>query len=150
MSRTISFRGLIEDGGEDRIPLQTIQGLIGYKITKLQILPESPVTGAAGEHVVQIWKTTAPVISSDVDFSNNRLLAVAVWSGNKNPAANVPSPYESVIFDSEKFNQDIYITHVDADGNLKVNYYIELEQMKLDLNEQTVATLKDIRNTGTQ
>ena len=27
-----------------------------------------------------------------------------------------------------------------------VNYYVELEQMKLDLNENTVATLKDIRN----
>ena len=27
-----------------------------------------------------------------------------------------------------------------------VNYYIELEQMKLDLSENTVATLKDIRN----
>jgi len=29
-----------------------------------------------------------------------------------------------------------------------VNYYIELEQMKLDLNENTVDTLKDIRNVA--
>jgi len=26
------------------------------------------------------------------------------------------------------------------------NYYLELEQFKLDLNENTVATLKNIRN----
>ena len=30
------------------------------------------------------------------------------------------------------------------------NYHIELEQMKLDLSEQTVATLKDIRNVGAE
>ena len=28
----------------------------------------------------------------------------------------------------------------------KMNYYIELEQVSLDLTENTVATLKDIRN----
>jgi len=31
-----------------------------------------------------------------------------------------------------------------------MNYYIELEQVKLDLNENTVATLKDIRNIASQ
>ena len=45
------------------------------------------------------------------------------------------------------FNQDIYITHTNLHADAgPVNYYIELEQIKLDLNENTVATLKDIRN----
>ena len=51
---------------------------------------------------------------------------------------------------NEIFNQDIYITHVDSDASAPINYYIELEQIKLDLNENTVATLKDIRNIASQ
>jgi len=55
-----------------------------------------------------------------------------------------------VIFDNEVFNQDIYITYTDNGGgsNEDINYYIELEQIKLDLSENTVATLKDIRNAA--
>ena len=48
------------------------------------------------------------------------------------------------------FNQDIYVTHKDVAVGQTVNYYIELEQIKLDLNENTVATLKDIRNIEAQ
>ena len=51
-----------------------------------------------------------------------------------------------IIFDKEIFNQDIYITSKTITGSDEANYYIELEQVKLDLNENTVATLKDIRN----
>jgi len=55
----------------------------------------------------------------------------------------------TIIFDKEIFNQDIYITHTEAAGSaLACNYYIELEQVKLDLSENTVATLKDIRNAA--
>ena len=48
------------------------------------------------------------------------------------------------------FNQDIYLTHLESQGSSAVNYYLELEQIKLDLNENTVATLKDIRNIKSQ
>ena len=44
------------------------------------------------------------------------------------------------------FNQDIYVTHEDTVGSQPCNYYIELEVVKLALDENTVATLKDIRN----
>ena len=44
------------------------------------------------------------------------------------------------------FNQDIYVTVSSLVGNPYVIYYLELEQVKLDLSENTVATLKDIRN----
>ena len=49
------------------------------------------------------------------------------------------------MFDHVKVNQDIYISHHNADGTSSCNYYIELEQMKLNLDEATVATLKDMR-----
>jgi hypothetical protein len=38
------------------------------------------------------------------------------------------------------------VTHSDVDGTEPVNYHIELEQVSLALDENTVATLKDIRN----
>ena len=38
-----------------------------------------------------------------------------------------------------------YITLQDTQNAGGSNYYIELEQIKLDLNEATVATLKDMR-----
>ena len=48
----------------------------------------------------------------------------------------------------EVVTEDIYITCYSTDN--RVNYYIELEQVKLDLGEQTVATLRDIRNIVSQ
>ena len=51
----------------------------------------------------------------------------------------------TIIFDNMVFNQDIYIT-AKAEQGTNVNYYIELEATKLALDENTVATLKDIRN----
>ena len=44
------------------------------------------------------------------------------------------------------FNQDVYVTFKKTAGTSPTNYYIELEQVKLALDENTVATLKDIRN----
>ena len=96
------------------------------------------------EHVVKIYKTSQSV-DAIIDFSDNRLLAAAIYFGNSNP--NYPQD-TIIIFDGEVFNQDIYITHLEDNYNNPVNYYIELEQMTLDLNENTVAPLKDIRNVA--
>lgn len=149
MSKIISFRGLIADGDIDTLHLSTPDGSTGYRITKFELMPNLPGTGGAQESVVKIYKIPqSGTPTATVDFSDNTLIATAIWIGNKNPAANVPSPFADVIFDLEIFNQDIFVTHVDTDGSEAVNYYIELEQMKLDLNENTVVTLKDIRNTN--
>ena len=134
------------DGAQERIPLQTNKGLIGYRIVKFEIMSYTPVTIGTQESVVQIWKTeqTAPSTTTvSIDFSNNRLLAAAVWTGSDDPRYQSA---QQVIFDNEKFNQDIYITHTNTDGSEACNYYLELKQMDLALDEATVATLKDIRN----
>ena len=147
MSRIISFRGLMADGAQERISLETIKGLKGYQITKFEIMPEKP--GSTDfEHTVLIYKTEQDAVSAAINFSNNRLLAAAFTEGN-NSSNYIGQPLIA-IFDNEKFNQDIYITHSDAKGSLNCNYYFELEQSDLSIDEQTVATLKDIRNTGTQ
>lgn len=140
-----SFRGLIADGGIDTISLHTNDGSTGYRIVKFQLMGHNPGDNSLGsyEHVVQIFKVPQSSASATIDFSNQTLLAAGLCFGNTSPQFNDTT---SILFDNEVFNQDIYITHVDEDAATPVNYYIELEQIKLDLNENTVATLKDIRN----
>ena len=144
MSRRVSFRGMIGQEEQHVIPLQTNNGLIGYQIKKFQIMPYN--FNAADEYTVQIWKTDQTgAIDNVQDFSNNRLLAVAYFGTDGADIVND----SVVIFDNEKFNQNVYVV-AKSQASKDVNYYIEMDQMKLSLDEQTVATLKDIRNTGTQ
>jgi len=140
-----TFRGMIADNGTDPVILHTNTGAIGYRISKFEIIPNDPYAGGASEHIVKVYKikqTAAP--TATIDFSDNTLLAVAVFA-NTSTGHNVGSN-PIIIFDQEIFNQDIYITHIDNGATSACNYYLELEQVKLDLNQNTVATLKDIRN----
>jgi len=138
-----TFRGQIKSSAEDSIVLHTNTGHMGYRITKFEVMPATP--GAASyEYVVKIYKISQTTIDGAVDFSDQELLGTAFLQGN---ATSDTVDHINIVFDQEIFNQDIYITNYDVDGDTEaVNYYIELEQMKLDLNENTVATLKDIRN----
>jgi len=139
-----TFRGLIADGGQDTIVLHTNDGSMGYRITKFELMPQEPGDSNA-ESICKIYKVQQTTIDGKIDFSDQTLLAAGHIS-NSGTTQTYP-PTALIIFDQEIFNQDIYITHEDSSGNINVNYYIELEQMKLDLNENTVATLKDIRNS---
>jgi len=142
-----TFRGLIADGAQDTIVLHTNDGSTGYRIVKFQLFPNNPAEANA-ESVVKIYKVEQTGATTGLtDFSDQTLIAAAM-QGNST-AGNVYPPTLTVIFDNEIFNQDIYITHKESTGSESVNYYIELEQMKLDLSESTVATLKDIRNVTT-
>ena len=143
MSRIISFRGLMEDGAQERISLQTNNGLTGYKIVKFQLMFSNP-GAASAEHVVQIWKEEQTVVVGTIDFSDNRLLGAGyIKERGTDYYGHGIGP---IIFDNEIFNQDIYITQSAITAGGDCNYYIELEQMDLSLDESTVATLKDIRN----
>ena len=137
-----TFRGLIADGAQDIIVLHTNNGSTGYQIKKLQIIQPEPGAQEA-EHTIKIYSVPQTVVNNAVDFSDQTLLAVAYIQDHD--GVNYPSS-DSVIFDNMIINQDIYVTHEDTNASYACNYYIELEQMKLDLNQNTVATLKDIRN----
>ena len=139
-----TFRGLVASGAQDTIVLHTNDGSVGYRIVKFILMPNAPMNADA-EHVVKIYKTSQTAFTATVDFSDNRLLGAGQMANATSGYYN--TAYDQVFFDNEIFNQDIYITHVDGQGgNDPVNYFIELEQIELDLNENTVATLKDIRN----
>jgi len=138
-----TFRGLIEDSAQDTIVLHTNDGSTGYRIIKFELFNNDP-GGNDTEHIVKIFKVEGKALNNLVDFSDNTLLA-AGFIGNSTQATAYP-PLASVIFDNEIFNQDIYVIHRGEGTAQPINYYIELEQVKLDLTENTVATLKDIRN----
>jgi len=139
-----TFRGLITSGTQDIIRLRTNDGKIGYQIKKLQVITNAPTTVSA-EAVIKIYSVPQTTITATIDFSDNELLAVALWT-SASSSHTYPEDL-SVVFDNMVFNQDIYVTHENSNTPYDpCNYYIELEQIKLDLNENTVATLKDIRN----
>jgi len=138
-----TFRGLIASGVQDTIVLHTNDGSTGYRIVKFELIGNNPQVGNQ-ESVIKIYKVSQSAIDGLIDFSDNTLLGVGIF---KNYGAVDYNINDQVIFDQEIFNQDIYVTHTDTAGSaLACNYYIELEQVKLDLSENTVATLKDIRN----
>ena len=143
-----SFRGLIKDNSIEQIALHTNDGSVGYKITKFQIIPNAPGS-TSGEHTVKIFKIPQNTATAPIDLSDQTLLAVAYLENGSGIGNMQP---EVIIFDNEIFNQDIFLTHTDevSLNGQPCNYYIELEQMRLDLNENTVATLKDIRNIKSQ
>tara|TARA_R100000655_G_scaffold76506_2_gene115551 strand:+ start:252 stop:686 length:435 start_codon:yes stop_codon:yes gene_type:complete len=140
-----SFRGKMVDGAIDTISLHTNDGSMGYRIKKVQCVPESPGTTNT-EHVFKIFKIPQTAVTGSIDFSDNTLLASVYLSSrdDRYGGDNI------IVFDNEIFNQDIYLTHDDTNNAGAVNYYIELEMVKLDLGENTVATLKDIRNIVSQ
>jgi len=140
-----TFRGLMADGAQDTIVLHTNDGSTGYRVVKFQIMNNNPIT-TSGEHIIKIYKVSQSAITSTVDFSDQTLLGVAIFIHNDSYA----NTQTHIIFDQEIFNQDIYITHDTDAGSDSCNYYLELEQVKLDLGDSTVATLKDIRNVKTQ
>jgi len=139
-----TFRGLLADGAQDRIRLQTIKGKVGYRIVKFEIIDAAPGT-LNTENVVKIYKESQTTIDGLVNFTDSGLLGVAFWVFNSsNPAY---STTYAVIFDTEIFNQDIYISQKEVSANAnKVNYYLELEVIPLDDAGAEYTTLKDLRS----
>jgi len=141
-----TFRGLIADGAQDTVVLHTTDGSTGYRIVKLEIMSQEPYGGANSEHLVQIWTEPQTTIDGNVDFSDQTLLGSAIINNATSGYSSASVPV--IIFDNQIFNQDIFITHHEGHAAQACNYHLELEQIKLDLNENTVATLKDIRNSA--
>ena len=140
-----TFRGLIADNTQDTIVLHTNDGSMGYRIVNFHIMGPDP--NESLESCVKIYKVTqtasgGPGVTATIDFSDNTLLAAGIMAGTTDRSIQE----EVIIFDREIFNQDIYVTSKGESFTPNMNYYLELEQIKLDLSESTVATLKDIRN----
>tara|TARA_R100000306_G_C4330422_1_gene119938 strand:+ start:118 stop:558 length:441 start_codon:yes stop_codon:yes gene_type:complete len=140
-----SFRGKIAHNGQERIRLSTNKGEVGYQIRKFEIIGTRP-DHVSQENTVMIFKTFQTTSTGDwdiVDLGNPDLLAVAYRENGNAATNNEPA---TIIFDIEVFNQDIYITHMDGTGSDSCNYYIEMEVIKLSVQQAEYATIKDIRS----
>ena len=141
-----SFRGKLQNNTVTQIRLSTNDGLTGYKIAKFELMPTDPVADEH-ENVVQVFTTkndetgTARSAQSTVDFDDPTLIAVSFIEGH---GSTIYLTRTTTVFDNVIFNQDIYVTNLDPQSK-SVNFYLELEQVKLSKDEATVATLKDMR-----
>ena len=125
MSKTLSYKGTIPMGEQERIKLSTPNGKTGYKITKFQVIETRP-GHVDVEIIAKIYnKTQLNAVSNTIEFTESDLMAVA-WR--------------------QVTNQDIYVTMADVAGNTTPgNYYIELETMSLTDLETTKLTLQNIK-----
>jgi len=135
-----TFRGLLANGGQDRIRLSTIKGKVGYKIIKFQLMPLAPGT-LTQELVSQVFTDEQSAVSGTVNFTDATLLAAAIFA----TSADSFNTFETVIFDNKIFNQDIYVTVDDSQDAGGSNYYLELEVIPLDDAGAEYTTLKDMR-----
>lgn len=146
MSKTLSFRGKIDEGLEERIKLSTIKGKRGYRITKFQTITSSP--GAYDyENTMKIYSKSQGSGSTGVDFTESDLLAVHYSEDDATAAYPISNV---VIFDNQVFNQDIYVTSANVSGTQPMNYYIELETITLSDIQATQLTLKNLRNLASR
>tara|TARA_Y100001963_G_C6465933_1_gene302309 strand:- start:33 stop:476 length:444 start_codon:yes stop_codon:yes gene_type:complete len=143
-----TFRGQVDSGGQETISLHTNDGLTGYKIAKFKCIPDTPGVNQT-EAIVKVYTVEQDSVDAVVDFDDQTLIGV-VFLAVANGSNEAYASELHTVFDNITFNQDIYVTGIELAGGRTTNYHIELEQVRLNVNEQTVATLKDIRNTGSQ
>jgi len=148
MSKIISFRGTLAPTEQERVRLTTLNGKTGYLIKKFQVIEITPGQSDV-ELICKIYtKSQAGAVSNTVEFTESDLLAVAWREGT---SSKETGDNETIIFDNEKFNQDIYVTMHDAAGNtVSGNYYIELEVVNLSDLEATMLTLKNLRTISSR
>jgi len=123
-----SFKGLLADGAQERIRIQGATGEIAWRITKFQIMMKTPGTGGGTESIVKIYREEQTTVDGVIDFGNDELLGAAYISEQDN--AQYP-PGIVIVFDNALFSRNIWITHNDIDGSHNINYYMELEEVKV-------------------
>jgi hypothetical protein len=146
MSKKISFKGQLDEGLEEKLKLSTLKGKTGYRIHRFDVIMATP--GASDyECTVKVYAKAQGSGSTDIDFTESDLLAVAYLEDGD------PSDFpmsKMVIFDSEVFNQDIFVNTASRTGTVPVNYYIELETVELTDLQSTQLTLKSLRQIASR
>ena len=121
-----SFRGKLDDGGQESIRIQGPVGAIAWRITQFQIMPLGP--GLATQEIVcKVFREEQSAVTGTLDFRDDELLGAAIFA----QSADSYNSFESVIFDNSLFSRNIYVTLDDAQNVAGGNYYIELEEVKL-------------------
>ncbi len=127
----------------ERVRLTGIKAGKGYKVTKLSIIPERPLTDS-NEAMVKLHTNIPSLISSNVDFDDASLLAVALYS-NKDDSTYYPDD-QVIIIDSERVvNCDIFLSYNNPTTSGRyINYMLELEEVKMTGSMEAVVNFKQI------
>ena len=148
MSIIKTFKGKIPIGVQEKIHLSTADGLTGYKIKEFKIISSTPGTGT-NELVGKIYLTDQTNnITNTIDFNETDLIAASFSHVGESTGTTVSNSFsETIIVDPETFNQDIFVYITDVHGGaIPANFFIKLEQFKIDLTTSTYHTLKNIRS----
>jgi len=140
-----SFKGLLEDGAQDEINIQGSVGAIAWRITKFQVITNTPGVAAA-EHVIKIYREEQALpTTATIDFREDELLGVGFWTSDGDASYN--SEDMSIIFDNALFVRNIWVTHQNAEGSATCNYYIELEEVKVSATGMAQLAVAAARRT---
>ena len=94
-----TYRGKLKDGAKEQIRLKTNTGKIGYRIVKFQVMSDAPTTVSA-ECVVKIFKVPQTSVTAKINFKDNNLLAVALWTSDSDTHEQAEDM--NVIFDKHR------------------------------------------------
>ena len=135
-----TFRDKIGNAEQQVIHLAGGDINTGYKIHKLTLMTTDP-GNASQDLVLKIYSVkqdSVPSTGATIDFSQDELVAAGYFS----QATTDFSHRQTVIFDKEVFNQDLYVTFTDNDGSDPCNYLLELEEVKMKDPETAVVNYK--------
>jgi len=147
-----SFRGLLVDGGQQRIRIQGATGDIAWRITKFEGFPNLPGT-TDWESTLQVFREEQTSVSTDtatVNFDDNELLAAIYYPDSA--YIHYKAGGITVVFDNILFSRNIYVTHTNTGGSDSMNYYLELEKVKVSatgMAQLAVAAARRIYVPGT-
>lgn len=131
------------------IPLAALDGTLGYRITKLELMPKN--FGSSTDELrstVKLFTNKQTSASREINFDDGRLVAAAVIGMDTN--VELYPLNMSATFDAVPFNQDLYVTHHNDHGDEKeVNVYFEIEQFELSSLEASTLCLKNMRKAVT-
>ena len=122
-----SFRGLLADGEQDKIGIQGSVGAVAWRIVKFEIIAADP-GNKTQESTVKIYREEQSSINSTINFGDSELLGAAIYHDESSEAYPVTLV---VVFDNTLFSRNIYVTHKDWSVDESINYYIELEEVKV-------------------
>ena len=130
-----------------RIPLSNItEPGKGYRIRKLQIMPNDVDGSTSHECAIQVFLKNPGVARIDIDFNDDTLLAAAYYARSLQTGSPyvIDSATESIVFDNTVFNQDIYVTYGTGQSSQKLNFYLELEEVTMSKAQQAVVNFNAV------
>ena len=80
MSKTISIRGKIVDGDIQKITLKKNNGLTGYRLTSMTLMPEKCGT-TDFEHTIKIYKVPQTTATEEIDFNDYNYVTMRKGGG---------------------------------------------------------------------